>query len=392
MKKYHLLFVFICLSVYSIAQLSEKDSLITAVIYDDTLGSPNEATELWISKKLKGKTLKNMVDENIISREDMRDLALPLGVFKNKENVNFTKGMIDMWKMKAAHINRKSNTADADIMVLALEGIEQNLSPKGKMTLLIYRDSLISPATKKLKVLHQEIKKMYSDDRAVFMDLIAENLSPNVILGFNIQELLPPTHMLANGKIKSVNPIFKAYYFDRLLSEAGVEFIHYFPSRYDQINSYGPFQITGVAVADIQANTRLINSFKLFKNMGELKTVDDHILLATIFAYDNWERLSYLISLDGSLATFNDYFKDYTKDEQKTRILRLFISGMTACMHHDPPATWKVIRNYLKEAETLDKLHYECISEQGGKQLRKYYKSSVEAYLIMKVYHELLGE
>lgn len=392
MKKYHLLFVFVCLSVYSIAQLSEKDSLITAVIYDDTLGSPNEVSELWVSNKLKGKTLKNMVDENIISREDMRDLALPLGVFKNKENVNFTKGMIDMWKMKAAHINRKSNTADADVLVLALKGIENNLSPTGQMTLLVYRDSLISPATKRLKVLHKEIKKMYSDDRAAFMDLIAENLSPNVILGFNIQELLPPTHMLANGKIKSVNPIFKAYFFDRLLVEAGVEFIHYFPSRYDQINSYGPFQITGVAVADIQANTRLTNSFKLYKNMGDLKTVEDHILLATLFAYNNWERLSYLMSLDGSLTTFNEYFKDYSKDEQKTRILRLFISGMTACMHHDPPATWKVIRNYLKEAKTLDKLHYECISEQGGKQLRKYYKSSVEAYLIMKVYHELLGE
>lgn len=392
MKRYHLLFVFVCLSVYSIAQLSEKDSLITAVIYNDTLGSPNEATELWVSNKLKGKTLKNMVDENIISREDMRDLALPLGVFKNKESVNFTKGMIDMWKMKAAHINRKSNTADADVLVLALKGIENNLSPTGQMTLLVYRDSLISPATKRLKVLHKEIKKMYSDDRAAFMDLIAENLSPNVILGFNIQELLPPTHMLANGKIKSVNPIFKAYFFDRLLVEAGVEFIHYFPSRYDQINSYGPFQITGVAVADIQANTRLTNSFKLYKNMGDLKTVEDHILLATLFAYNNWERLSYLMSLDGSLTTFNEYFKDYSKDEQKTRILRLFISGMTACMHHDPPATWKVIRNYLKEAKTLDKLHYECISEQGGKQLRKYYKSSVEAYLIMKVYHELLGE
>jgi len=366
--------------------------LITAVIYNDTLGSANETTELWISKNLKGKTLKNLVEQNIISREDMRDLALPLGVFKNAEEVNFTRGMIDMWKMKAAHINRKSNTADADILMLALLGIEKNLSPEGQMTLLKYRDSLISPATRKLKVLHAGIRKMYSPERAVFMDLITENLSPNVILGFNIQELLPPMHMLENGKIRPVNPIFKTYYFDRLLREAGVEFIHYFPSRYDQINSYGPFQITSMAVADIQANNRLTSDFKLYKSMDNLKTIEDHILLATLFAYSNWERLSYLLSSDGNLERFNDYFKDYAKDEQKTRTLRLFISGMTACMHHDPPATWKMVRNYLKEAETLDKIHYECIAQQGGKQLRKYYKSSVEAYLIMKVYHELMGE
>ncbi len=373
------------------AQLSDKDSIITAEIYNDTLGSANENTELWVSSELSGKTLQMLVNENIISREDMRDMALPLGVFKNKEAVNYTKGMIDLWKMKAARI-KKSKTADPQILSIALKAIEANLKPNNQINLRKYRDSLISPPVAKIEKLHKNIRKLYSNDRAVFMDFIAGNLSPNVMLGFNIQELLPPKHMLANGKIKEINPIFKAYFFDRLLQEAGTEFIHYYPARYDVINSYGPFQITNVAIADINANNRLTNDFKKYKSINELQSIEDHIFIATLFAYNNWERLSMLLNSDGTLSKFNDYFKDYKTDAEKKRKLRLFISGFTACMHHHPPNSWKTIRAYLKATKKLDNAHYECINKHGGKQLRKYYRSSVEAYLIMKVYHNLFSD
>jgi hypothetical protein len=384
--------VFCCISVFSMAQLSEKDSIITAVIYNDTLGSANEETEQWISSKLSGKTLQILVDENIISREDMRDMALPLGVFKNKEPINYSKGMIDLWKMKAARIKKNGKPSDAAILSVALMGIEASLQPNNQMNLRKYRDSLISPSVAKIEGLHKGIRKLYSDDRAVFMDFIADNLSPNVLLGFNIQELLPPKHMLEDGRIREINPIFKAYYFDRLVREAGTEFIHYYPARYDVINSYGPFQITNVAIEDINANNRLTNDFKKYKSMNDLQSLEDHIFLAALFAYNNWERLSILLHSDGNLSKFNDYFKDYKTVDDKKRKLRLFISGFTACMHHHPPNSWKAVRNYLKSTEKLDNIHYECVDKYGGKQLRKYYQSSVEAYLIMKVYHELFPD
>ena len=391
MKNY-LLTVFVFISAFSYAQLSEKDSIITAVIYNDTLGSANEITEEWVSTNLQRKTLKDLVDENIISREDMLGLALPLGVFKNTESINFSKGMIDMWKMKAIRIKNKSKSPDGGILILALKGIDANLQPNHQTNLRKYRDSLISPAVGKIEALHKSIRPLYSDERAIFMDFIADNLSANVLLGFNIQELLPPKHMLEDGTIRSINPIFKAWYFDQLLREAGIEFIHYYPARYDVINSYGPFQITNIAIADIQANKRLKDDFKKYKSMDDLQSIEDHILLATLFAYNNWERLSMLLHSDGNLSKFNDYFKDYKTDADKKRKLRLFISGFTACMHHHPPNSWKAIRNYLKATKKLDKIHYECNNEYNGKQLRKYYQSSVEAYLIMKVYHSLFPE
>ena len=241
MKK-TIIIIYICISTSLHAQTSIKDSLITATIYNDTLGSVNEKTEKWIATHLLNKTLKKLVDEDRISREDMLGLALPLGVFKNKDSINFCKGMIDMWKMKAMRIKKKTKSSDKDILILALKGIEANLQAQNQINLRKYRDSLISPSVSQIKALHKSIRPLYSDERAKFMDYIADNLSANVILGFNIQELLPPKHMLKNGKIKPINPIFKAWYFDRLLQEAGTEFIHYYPARYDVINSYGPFQ------------------------------------------------------------------------------------------------------------------------------------------------------
>ncbi|NJO90758.1 MAG: hypothetical protein HC831_18690 [Chloroflexia bacterium] len=158
------------------------------------------------------------------------------------------------------------------------------------------------------------------------------------------------------------------------------------------INSYGPFQVTNVALDDINKNTRLTTEFKKYKSMDDLQSLEDHVFLVVLFAYNNWERLSMLLHSDGSLSKFNDYFKDYQTDADKKRKLRLFISGLTACMHHHPPDSWKAVRNYLKSTEKLDNIHYECASNYAGKQLRKYYQSSVEAYLIMKVYHELFPD
>jgi hypothetical protein len=392
MKKISFLFLIHLITWTVLSQMNEKDSLISATIFNDTLHATDPLKEQWISKKLKGLTLANLVDKKIINRNDMRDFALPLGVFKNNKPINFTQGMLDMWKMKAAITKRNSPNSDSRIMPVALMGVEAMLEKRGTTTLVSYRDSLIKPVIELLKNLHKDIKPLYSTARADFMEIIASTISADMMVGFNIQELLPPTHMLANGAIKPVNPIFKTYYFDRLLREAGTEFIQYYPARYDQVHSYGPFQLTGMAVADIQANIRLTNAFKKFKTMDDLITIEDHILVTGIFAYNNWERLSFLLNQDGTLLKFNEWFKDYSSNVQKERKLRIFISGITACMHHDPPETWKMFREYLKSIDNFDKIHYECIAQYGNKQLRKYYTSSVEAYLIMPVYIELFRD
>ncbi len=390
----YLYFILLCLSTNLSAQASERDSLIATAIYNDKLNSINSAAELDISQRLSVMSLNDLLDKKIISRYEMEGLALPLGVHKKEGKIDFVLGMYDMWMSKARNAQKsKSGKIEASSMITAIEAIEmmKNISPKGR-NIREYRDSVLVKACSSMLKLHTEMLGLYSADRKTFMDIIAKNISANILLSYNIQEMLPPTHMTAKRQIVDVNPIFKIYYLDRLLREAGYEFICYFPARYDALHSLGPFQFTDIAFKDIKANTRLIDKFKKFGKTTDLKNIDDHAFAAAIFAYNNWERLSYILKSEGLLKQFNDFFEDAEKNPEKKRMLRIYIAGVTACMHHNPPQTFDAVKNYLKGRHDMTLMHHSWIKKEDSKQLYKYYRSAAEAYLILKVYDKLFEE
>lgn len=367
------------------------DQILTTTIYDEHFNSINPNAEYAIAQYLNPKTLSDIVESGLISREDMGGFALPLGVFKNEYPIDFEQGMLDMWKAKANWIAQRRDKVDVQVMKRALKSISdyKQSTDNDKMTLRAYRELLITPNQKTMLLLHDTMATKYSPFRKQFMDIIAKNLSPNVLLGYNIQELMPNTHMLEDRSIQEINPIFKAYFYDRLWQEAGGVFICNFPARYDYVNSFGPFQMTNIAIADVKQNTRLIDEFSRFKTVNDLETINDHVWAATAFAYNNWERLSYTLQSDNTIEKFIAYFENWEEDANKKRALRIFITGVTACMHHHPPKTRKILRDYLKENDTFENIHYQMIQQGGNAQLLKYYYSSAKAYLIMKIYHKL---
>lgn len=364
------------------------DEILTTPIYDDQFNSINTEAELAIGNFLKGKTLDDLVSSGLINRKDMAGFALPLGVFGNENKVDFRQGLLAMWQAKANWIAGRSNKVDITVMQKALKAIAEyeKTTDLDKLQLTMYRRLIVEPNLLRILEKHDSIAPKYSPQRREFMEIIAKNLSPNVILGYNIQELMPTTHMLADGSIKAINPIFKAYFYDRLWQEAGYSFISNFPARYDFMNSFGPFQLTDIAVQDISKNSRLIDDFKRYKSIEEINSVDDHVWVATAFAYNNWERLSYSLQADSTIQKFIDYFSDWEENIAKKRTLRILIAGVTACMHHNPPQTWIILRDYLKENNNFEDIHYQMIQNSGNAQLLKYYYSSAKAYLIMKVY------
>jgi hypothetical protein len=388
------LFLIIFLNSFSFAQRNERDSLLSTPIYDEMLNAINSSAEEDISRRLSKMSLKDLVDREIISRKDMEGLALPLGVYKKTGNIDFAAGIYDMWMSKARNAQKSSSgKIEASAMITAIEAIELFRNNKTtKSDIRNYRNTVLVPACDTMRKLHAEMQRLYSSERLTFMNLIADNLSANILLGYNIQEMMPPTHMTAKRQIVDVNPIFKVYYFDRLLQEAGYEFICYFPARYDGLHSLGPFQFTDIALKDIKVNSRLIDKFKIFGKTTDLKTIDDHALAAVLFAYSNWERLSYILKTEGLLKNFNAFFTDFDTNSEKRRILRIFIAGLTACMHHNPPDSFEAIKKYLKQNQDLSKMHYSWISKTDSKQLYKYYRSAAEAYLILKVYDKLFME
>jgi hypothetical protein len=372
------------------AQSPERDYLLTEPIYNDTFAVINSKTEDSISSRLMGKSLNVWLADSFLTRYDMRDFTLPLGVFKQEDSVNYTRGMLQLWKAKAYFIKSRSAQMQTDIFLLGMQACEANLIPKNTMSLQEYRQNIVVPAHKELQKMHEEIEPLYSNERALFMKLIMKNLTPNVLIGYSIQELLPPTHMLADGTIKAINPLFKICYFDRLVREAGTEFLRYYPSRFDGLLSYGPYQLTPIAFEDIQANHRLTKAFKKYENFDALKNIKDHVAVSAIFAYNNWERLSYLLQSDSTIHKLNEYFTDSSGDAEKNRKLQIFTAGITACMHHHPPKTNAMVRAYLNKTDDLSNIHYDCIETEGSRQLQKYYRSSAEAFLLMKVYHLLI--
>lgn len=368
---------------------ADADALLVQPFYTEGFESlPNEP-ELWVAARLFKLDMQAMVDQNIIHRDDMKGLALPLGIHNRPQHfVDFSQGMLDMWREKAEFVARKNAKVSALTMLKALDFVEIARNRATRSTIREYRSEVLSPALEKIKAIHQQKKDAFSDDRRVFMDIFLDNFSPNVMLGYNIQELIPPTHMV-KGKILSINPLFKAYYIDRMLQEGGIEILEGFPARFDALLSHGPFQMTNLALDGINENKRLFDEFKLFKAVEDLNNIHDHALVAAIFAYYNWEMLSYSLKASGKIDAFNQYFANYATDELLQRKLRILIAGITACMHHQPARSRRMMTQVIAGGDFEGIHHQILVTDAADKQLIKYYRSAAEAYLLMKVYHTM---
>lgn len=376
---------------------AQPSALLTTPLYDSTFTSlPGEYR---VAAGLRGKSLADLVADGVISRTDMAGLALPLGVHNREGEVDFTLGMIDMYHAKGRFVQSREQSLSGAVLAQAMQTLTALKTEPRPTTLADYRQQIITPALARIQRVHDQVAPLYSPERRQFMDIVMGQLSPNALLGYNIQEMLPPDV----GDYRAwVNPLFKAYFFDRLLQEAGMAFVAGFPSRYDALLSYGPFQLTQIALDDIHANSRLPEGLFPYRDMSELGSLQAQAEAAAFFAYNNWERLSIFMQTYGGLTNFNAYFAPSQMTDARQRELRIFIAGVTACMHHQPIPTWNVVQSYVKAHADLGQMHVALFSyaleadvlsrRATVAQLRKYYRSAAEAYLIMKVYQTLMYE
>ena len=93
---------------------------------------------------------------------------------------------------------------------------------------------------------------------------------------------------------------------------------------------------------------------------------------------------------ESELKAFNQSFGSRI-DEKRIRNLRILIGGMTACMHHSPRKAQEMMVQLLKSVDLTD-AHWRVLkTKSSSQQLKKYYRSSSEAYLVLKVYDQLLA-
>lgn len=390
----HIFIALTFLVQYLPAQVSP---LLTQPLYGEQFESLEG--EKWVAERLGELDFQAMGSQGIISRESMAGLALPLGIHNHEGPIDFQKGMRDMYLAKARFASDRDLQLDPQIMLMALKYLGSENDPASLTTLLDYRTEVLTPALDRIAVRHSEVRGLFSPERRQFMDIIMAHLSPNVLMGFNLQELLPTE---AGPYRAWINPLFKAYYYDRLLREAGMDFVAVIPARYDAMLSFGPFQLTQIALDDVHANRRLPEHFSPHGELHTLTSLSDQAEATAYFAYSNWERLSFFMQTYGGLENFNEYFGKTPLSPDRQRELRIWIAGVTACMHHQPIPTWNLAQSYIKVHEDLTGFSYLMFDfgEEEGvpsnpvmlRQLKKYYRSSAEAYLIMKVYHALISE
>lgn len=334
-----------------------------------------------IAKELFPLSLQEAFDKGYIAR-DMGDLLLPLGVIGKSSKVDFVQGMQDMWNHKKGTSWSSGESWQINqgaLLRSRRDHFVKRVQSPSLSSLRKYRDGEITEALSVLASVHKKKREGYSELGRAFMDLVVENLSPNVLIGYNIQELIPPWY-----KGQQINPVFKTYFLDHLFKEAGNEFVEGYPARYDYFMSYGPFQLSKYAVEDIQEYNKYLSS-KLPAKMQDFSSLQQHVTGAALFAYINWARLASDLKNAGVLDKFVNGFA--TLDKTKRQI---FMAGVTACMHHLPADTRKYTTYYVSDGD-LNNLHFGVrrFSFSANVQLQKYYDNAAEAYLFMKVFHVL---
>ncbi len=358
-------------AVYAAAR---RYDFLTTPVYDSIYDPIGENAEN-IAMELYPNSLQDLVSKGIIT-SGIKDLSFPLGIRYQhnggeRKRVDFYRGMRDMWNAKPGIKGSRALKSQRD-------GFLKKIKHEKKSSLREYRRNEIAHGIEVAGEIRKNIDQTYKGEMARFARNAAEKLSSNVLLGYNIHEITPPSY---NGR--QINPVFKAYFVDRLFKEAGKEFIEGYPARYDPYMSFGPFQMTNFAMPVAAGLNRHVGKEdRIPYNVQDLEGLQDHVNAAVMFALSNFVSLGNHLSGRKLLKKFNDGFEKM--DERSQQIV---ISGTTACMHHQPSITKKRIGFYV-DKKPMDDMFYK-IRPSLTDQLQKYYDSAAEAYLLMKVFHDL---
>jgi len=387
-----------------------ESQLLTLKVYDNEYNTKYlrksvqtknmRSSDELLGKKLFCHSLQSLVKRKILQdTKEMEGFALPIGIYKsNNDSIDFKRGLINMWNNKKTKVKRikKSLRKRKQQAIKKLSDYfikKYSSNNDSKTNLRKYREKEMTYAVDVVKKFYLKRKKIYGSEQKEFMKMFINTFSQNILLSYNIHELLPPSY-----NNEQINPVFKAYFFDRLLQEAGTIFIEGYPAMYDYKISFGPFQLTDIGLKELhskQCNKFLNKNNYIPEKMSQFRSIQTHCNAAALFAYINWEMLSQVLMNKKLLKEFNHTIKNI--DERR---LKIFIAGITACMHHLPTPTRNHVRQYFAKIKQnpnmLSNIHFvfrrfalKNPKTDGYSQLQKYYDSAAELYLILKVYHIL---
>lgn len=363
--------------------------LITTKLYDEAYRPLNstqgEGRSTEVARQLLPYSLQEAVDRGIIPW-DLKGYTLPLGIWSRSGTIDFVIGMEDMWNEKkgmnkSGEHGRRLRQKRDDFIKLMNEG-------RTTTTLQEYREVMAAGCSTMRTLLEYKGKK-YGPRKLALLKTVVGNFNENCFLAYTLQELLTPSY-----RGNEVNPLFKVYFFDRLLREAGLELIEGYPAREDHHLSFGPFQLTSLAVEDIQKyDIYLKEDGMVPKTLDGFKDLYDHVKTAALFAYTNWERLADdLIRAEDetdipSCSLLTTTLPSY---DQTTR--SALVAAMSGCMHHLPRLSRETWSNRAREGGFPTQLADARDALQSHPQLQRYFDGTVKAYLMLEQFNSLYAQ
>ncbi len=218
---------------------------------------------------------------------------------------------------------------------------------------------------------NEKVSIEFHPEKKRFFDNFLSHLNENILTTYTLTELFP-----------DISPAFNVAAFDKLLQEAGTEFVYKIPALADEYLSHGPFQLTSKIITPEGApslNEYFAEDSQIPASMKYIDTFQEHNRGAVMTILYNADILANKLYSAGEITSFNDNFEKLSKKEQE-----LFIAGQASAAHHYSSKSASVVRDYQQQVTEGKKNFADIVSSiDYGKGLNSYFDQSVRNYLVL---------
>lgn len=295
---------------------------------------------------------------------------------RNNGDIDFKFALSELWNRK----NRRPNvdgrfSSEAERMINSYDAKSSNKTDftTYKANVREELESILGDLNSNgfFKKHFDEEKNAGHPERQRFLENYMSNINEKTVMSYYLTELFP-----------DANPALNAVFFNKLLKEAGEDFINKIPALADDLLSFGPAQLTSHVINPRGApslNAYLSEFNRIPASMSDYATTSDHVKGSVLTMLYNAEILMNTLFNNNQLTNFNNEFEKLDSDKQK-----LLVTGHAVSAHHATGiaagAYTRHTRRITESGEGFDNIH----NDINLGRLQSYHNQSLRNYLMLK--------
>lgn len=361
------------------------------------------ADEYFCDVLLPPPALLEIANKNLLGKHNY--LLLGMGVIEGgaKKNMSFRQGLQKLFDLKIENMTKMGDVAQLQAVKnkknealeykyisaerISLKDFMKKYFDKGMANIVpvyIEKNNTIKPPKPGVQLKPGEKKKQ---DIEKFRRIMASLINSRLMMAYSVQELMPGNY----------NPMARLLFYEKLLLNAGSEYIAYYPALFDGQLSFGPFQFTPIAIEDLKKGFR--NKYgcpNIPESLEKKWKMEDHINAAIAFALRNIDRLSIALSKKPKvMKRILEMVEELSKTPEGKEKLQIFAIGLIGAMHYKPRYTENTLISFANESEKEWKIdsknpHIAIMRylPTQEKNVRRYYWNSAVVFLALPTYLE----